>query len=125
RSAVAATYDPESNGAWDDLALVVLTRAPDLGPIPPAQSSPLADARAEVVGYGVTRASGAHRGTGAGLRRHVAIRFDEIGERELSYDSSERGACYGDSGGPLIQDLGAGEVVVGVTSRGTGLFCDG
>jgi secreted trypsin-like serine protease len=125
RAVASATYTPGAPSAWDDIALIRLTEAPSVTPLPYAQDPPRGNERADVIGFGVSRATGAHQGTGAGARRHVAITFDAIGDRELRYDSSERGACYGDSGGPIVQVLGRREAVVGVTSRGTRTLCDG
>jgi hypothetical protein len=69
---------------------------------------------AEVIGYGVTA-----NGAGFGRRRRATITLGSVSERELFYDSSERGACYGDSGGPIVQN----DAVVGVTSRGSATNC--
>jgi secreted trypsin-like serine protease len=125
RTRVAPTYSPLGAIDQDDIALLKLDREPVLDPIPASTAVPLEGARAAVVGYGVTSANSEGQGRGGGTRRRAAIVIDTVGERELFYDAEERGACYGDSGGPVLQDLGDGEVVVGVTSRGTRVECDG
>ncbi len=45
-------------------------------------------------------------------------------ETPVGPPGDDSNTCYGDSGGPLFMDLGAGEVVAGVTSGGLVLSCD-
>jgi secreted trypsin-like serine protease len=125
RTRIAASYYPLAELDQDDIAVVELARAAKVEPIPVASSPPDPDEPAAVIGFGATRADGPESGTGEGARRRARIELGVIWDRELSYDAAERGACYGDSGGPIVQDLGAGEVVIGVTSRGTSPSCDG
>jgi secreted trypsin-like serine protease len=125
RVIVAPNYRPDSDGAWDDIALIVLSSSPPVTPMASSNAQPIMDASAEVVGFGVTTPTAPNEGEGYGTRRYATIRFDDVTDRELYYDAAEKGACYGDSGGPILQDLGSGEVVVGVTSRGTQVLCDG
>ncbi len=125
RVIVAPKYRPNSDGAWDDIALILLSNSPPITPIPSSNTEPLVDASAAVVGFGVTMPTAPHEGGGYGTRRYATIHFEDVTDREVFYDASEKGACYGDSGGPILQDLGNGEVVVGVTSRGTRVLCDG
>lgn len=122
---VASTYYPLVQVGQDDLARIELTREPEVEPIPVADFEPLEDEPATVIGFGATRASSSRETSGGGRRRIAEIWIGDLRERELIYDAEERGACYGDSGGPVLQDLGSGEVVVGVTSRGTNAACDG
>jgi secreted trypsin-like serine protease len=125
RSSVLGTYAPGSAGPWDDAAVLGLEAAPNVEPIPVATSAPGEGSAARVVGFGVTRATGPQQGTGGGVRRRTTIRLDAVTERELRYLSDAGGACYGDSGGPLLARSEAGRwQVVGVTSRGRGVYCD-
>lgn len=127
RARVAPAYAPNGDFDIDDLAVLTLDRAPAVEPIGIAKSEPLEGDRAVVVGFGVTSADAPGRGTGAGVKRRATIHIDALSDRELEYDASDRGACYGDSGGPVLQNLhdGNGEVVIGVTSRGSNVACDG
>ena len=118
-------YRPGSSGPWNDIALLQLSDAATTAPIPIARTSPRATQRVSVVGYGVTRATGPHTGVGGGTRRSATISLSAVEERELYYEAEPRGACYGDSGGPLILRSGGRERVVGVTSRGTQVDCQG
>ena len=77
------------------------------------------------MGFGATGAASPELAWGGGARRGASIVLDAVLPRELAYEVDGAGACYGDSGGPLLQDLGRGERVVGVTSRGTALDCQG
>jgi secreted trypsin-like serine protease len=124
-TAVAADlYTPDRRGGWNDIAVVQLARASWVAPIPIADRAPR-EAAATVVGFGVTRATGAQQGTGAGHRRSAPITIDWIGREELQYFADPAGACYGDSGGPILQRFGRSERVIGVTSRGSEEDCSG
>src|SRR5688572_11048520 len=114
RSSVHPSYDPSTDRDWEDAALLRLDRASHASPIPVSIDPPLEGVEAEVIGFGVTAS-----GTGFGRRRRARITLGTVTEREIFYDSGERGACYGDSGGPLIQN----DAVVGITSRGTASDC--
>jgi len=122
-SANTQRYSPGSRDAWNDIAILTLSEPSRTTPIPIATTVPRVDQRVTVVGFGVTRATGPHRGTGGGVRRSATITLDEVGAREVAYASDEHGACYGDSGGPLLARIGGKEQVVGVTSRGTAVDC--
>jgi secreted trypsin-like serine protease len=118
-------YRPGSSGPWNDIALLHLSDAASTAPISIARVAPRAAQRVSVVGYGVTRATGPHTGVGGGTRRSATVSLSAVDERELSYVAEPRGACYGDSGGPLLFRSGGRERVVGVTSRGTQVDCQG
>jgi secreted trypsin-like serine protease len=122
RSYVAPSYAPGASDGWDDAAILRLREPSDVPPIPFSETAPNDAIPAVVVGYGVT--DGARR-TGFGRRRSAEIELDAISGREIFYDARRRGSCFGDSGGPILQDLGEGEVVAGVTSRGTNATCTG
>ncbi len=121
RSSVNPGYDPGRDEGWEDAAILRLEEASEVGAIPVSIDPPLEGVEADVVGFGVTRASGPGQGVGSGRRRHARIALGLVTDREIFYDASASGACYGDSGGPILQN-GA---LVGVTSRGTGVDCHG
>ncbi|MFO0728945.1 MAG: trypsin-like serine protease [Myxococcota bacterium] len=124
-ASVSLNHYAPGTSAWNDLAVLALRDASSVSPMPIAHSAPETGARLTVVGYGVTRATGAHTGTGGGTRRSTTVVLGELRTRELAYSSELRGACYGDSGGPILARLGGREVIVGVTSRGTAVDCAG
>ncbi len=45
-------------------------------------------------------------------------------ETPVGSPGDDSNTCFGDSGGPLFMDLGAGEVVAGITSDGSNINCD-
>ncbi len=122
---VARSYYPFVQVDQDDLAMLRLHETPEVEPIPIAEVEPVEDAPAVVVGYGATSADSPSSTYGSGRRRRAEILLGTVTERELFYDAELSGACYGDSGGPILQDFAGGAAVVGVTSRGSGLACDG
>ena len=116
RSSVSSSYDPTREEAWEDAAILRLSEPSRISPIPVSIDPPLEGVEATVIGYGITS-----RGTGAGTRRRATITLDAVTEREILYDSARAGACYGDSGGPIVQN----DALVGITSRGTATDCHG
>ncbi|MET0387807.1 MAG: trypsin-like serine protease [Polyangiales bacterium] len=78
-----------------------------------------------VVGFGTTSAAG----FGAGVKRQVPVKINELGQGVLEVGDAEQGACHGDSGGPLYVHLTDGSHdygyrVVGSTSGAGEHFCD-
>ncbi|HHH30162.1 MAG TPA: S1 family peptidase [Polyangiaceae bacterium] len=66
------------------------------------------------VGYGLISYP-----NGATSQRHVANgNLAEVGSIQISYNQPVSGPCSGDSGGPNLADMGAGERVAGVISFG-------
>jgi secreted trypsin-like serine protease len=116
RSSVASSYDPARADEWEDAALLRLDEPSTVPPIPVSIDPPLEGVEAQVIGFGITG-----NGAGSGRRRRAKITLDWVSEREIFYDARTAGACYGDSGGPILQN----EAVVGVTSRGTATDCRG
>ena len=121
RSSVDRDFDPSRESAWEDAALLRLDEPSEVGAIPVSIDPPLEGVEAQVIGFGVTRASAPGEGSGGGRRRRARITLDTVTEREIAYDASHAGACYGDSGGPIVQN----DAVVGITSRGTADDCRG
>jgi hypothetical protein len=51
-------------------------------------------------------------------RRLVGTVLDEVTEASLYWYGTGVGTCHGDSGGPVLMDLGSGPVVVAITTGG-------
>lgn len=118
QSNVAPGYDPDAYEDWEDAARLVLAAPADVAPLPVREAEPERSDRATVVGFGVTDD---WSDEGFGVRRRVDVRIDAVTTRELAYDAASGGACYGDSGGPVLID----GRVAGVTSRLYGFGCRG
>lgn len=104
-----------------DLGLLLLA---DEAPVAPVAlpASALDDSAiglpARAVGYGSTAA-----GTEPdGIKRDGLMQISELGPARFRADADPAVSCSGDSGGPVFVDLGAGEELVGVASRGD-FFC--
>jgi secreted trypsin-like serine protease len=66
------------------------------------------------VGYGITSGYG----SGAGVKRAVAIPIAQVWEKQFEYQTSGKNTCNGDSGGPAYAQVGNEWFVAGVTSYG-------
>jgi V8-like Glu-specific endopeptidase len=103
--------------AGHDIAVVVLTNATTLKPIPynkSAMAQAMLNQPVRFVGYGIT--SGA--ANDAGIKRQVTGALKAYNNVLLQFDNSTKGTCSGDSGGPAFMTIGGVETVVGVTSFG-------
>jgi V8-like Glu-specific endopeptidase len=116
RRAVHPFYEPEVDDDGLDVGLLLLGRAPPIEPLPINRASVEGHEGdvVRLVGFGTT---GGTRDDD-GLKREVTTTLDEIWPLLLWVYSSRENTCDGDSGGPVLADLGAGEVVAGVTSIG-------
>ena len=121
----------------DDLMLIHLA-APSAAPVIPLADTTMPPATGtllHVAGWGSTTYNAANDsfGLGASVLRAVAVRvkppqqcIDAYGAKAFYPDDMvcaslpHRDACAGDSGGPLVNHPGAGSVLVGVVSWGTG-----
>ena len=122
RMANIPTHSPPYD--WQDLALLKLEK-----PIPEeyiqaniAMNDPDLRDGEEVImaGYGVTTADSKYRGDGgAGVLRAVSQKIisAQYGNTEIRVDNANKGACNGDSGGPLFVQRGNQLLTVGITSR--------
>lgn len=109
---------------WQDLALLKLEKPIPEGyrPANIAMENPnLLDGEEVIMaGYGVTTANSNYSGDGgAGVLRAVAQKIlqAQYGDTEILVDNSVKGACGGDSGGPLFVQRDNELLTVGITSR--------
>lgn len=110
----AVHVPPGSALCGDDLAVLELDRALDLEPLSLAGAAPKSGDHITAVGYGRIGTSGA-----AGVRRfRTDVEVVSVARTEFMVGES---TCFGDSGGPALDDEGD---IVGVLSRG-GMSCDG
>ncbi|HKU38761.1 MAG TPA: trypsin-like serine protease, partial [Polyangiales bacterium] len=78
-----------------------------------------------VVGYGTTGPSG----QGAGVKRAVKVKINKMGNGTVDVGDKDKGACHGDSGGPIYMQLIDGDKdyglrVFGSTSSAGMARCD-
>lgn len=110
-------YTPGVVAGTDDIAVVLLERAP---PIPFASISAYAPAVGQevtLVGYGIT-ATGAYD---SGVKRIAVNKVSSLNSLNLLYQGTGNGTgniCSGDSGGPAFATIEGREVQVGVHSWG-------
>ena len=114
-----AAVDPEWNPDTHehDLALLRLSDAPPTAPLPLATAplpASLVGATVRVVGYGSTAAGAIPDGT----RRQTTMTVSTLDANLFRADPSPGNSCGGDSGGPVLGDVGAGEQLLGVTASG-------
>ncbi len=109
---------------WQDLALLKLEKPipEDYRPANIAMENPNLKDGDDVImaGYGVTTANSKYSGDGgAGVLRAVLQKIitAQHGNTEILVDNSMKGACSGDSGGPLFIERESQLLVVGITSR--------
>lgn len=118
----ASAIDSPSFAAFNDVAIVTLSRAI---PVPPA---PILTSRSVQVGDTITI-------FGYGTDENGAFDFRDLksGEMLLTgvtqnhlsalYSGEGSNTCQGDSGGPAFREIDGQSAVVGITSTGTSLNC--
>lgn len=114
--------DAAADPAWNpttherDLALLRLSDPAPVAPQSFASALPasLVGATARVVGYGET-APGV---IPDGARRQTTMKVSTLDPMLFRADPAPGNSCGGDSGGPVLADVGAGEQLVGVTVSG-------
>ncbi len=110
-------HPDDSDDFTPDLAVLGLA---GIAPVPPVpwSAEPIDDGfigqTVTLVGFGDTGPDQ----EGPPLRRAVSTVIDEVTGLALRWNSIGAGTCHGDSGGPVIADLGGGPVVIGVSSGG-------
>lgn len=109
-------YD-EASHANDVAAFILESDAPSNAvPIPMHTTSlpDLTGTMVRMVGYGVTNVDA----TVTGDRMTGTGRITAVGAEDITMEPAPGMSCHGDSGGPVIADLGSGEELIGVTSYG-------
>ncbi|MBL8623112.1 MAG: trypsin-like serine protease [Myxococcales bacterium] len=100
-------------GLVNDLGLLILADDLTLPPVARGATPPAVDAMVRLVGFGATTADG------TGGRKHEGwARIAAVAADELTLAPAPATPCHGDSGGPVLADLGAGEQLIGVVSSG-------
>lgn len=110
-------YDP--TGPSNNFALVWFSGASSSTPVMPVVA-PSADPSAAglsttVVGYGL---AGPAPGSPSSQRRSFTLTLGTVTSAELFLNVTSGGPCSGDSGGPVLADVGGTETVIGVVSYG-------
>lgn len=108
-------YDDQELTA--DIAVLKLTQAAPVTPIPPLKTSMDATwigKNAVFVGYGVTGALKSD----AGAKRSVSIAISGVDPTSFRYESPNKNTCFGDSGGPALFEKDGAFYLIGVTSYG-------
>ena len=110
-------YTPGVIAGTDDIAVVLLERAPPVPYATVSASAPSVGQEVTLVGYGIT-ATGAYD---SGVKRIAVNKVSSINKLSLLYKGTGNGTgniCSGDSGGPAFATIGGREVQVGVHSWG-------
>lgn len=118
------TYNTDPHRPWNDLALLrLMQRIPsNYHPVPLLSDPTWLQNGAPLIlaGYGITVPIAPEFGAGgAGILRKTESKLlqSSYHENELLVDIHERGACFGDSGGPAYLQIGHDLVLAGVTSH--------
>jgi uncharacterized protein (TIGR03382 family) len=107
-----------------DLAVLVLAEPSAVAPMA-YNRQPLADPMigelVTVVGYGDTTVD--YPTSGGGARRSLTVPLRDFDDDWVMAGGGGESQCYGDSGGPVLMELGGVERVIGVDSWGTRNNC--
>ncbi len=116
RTTFSAKYDPARIEDGGDIALLLLSEAPPITPIPinRGRLESRAGEDVRVVGFGITSGGGRDDG----IKREVTTRLDRVDAHLLWFFSQTHNTCNGDSGGPTFLRVDGKETVAGVTSFG-------
>lgn len=120
-------------GSGRDAGLLVLSRPVSAPPVPLGQDTSLVKANTEgfAAGWGLTSPNGLEA---AELLQWTNMHIQCVGSLECANNtmslteiyvenSSAKGTCEGDSGGPLWREAASGPVEIGLTSRGSSNSC--
>jgi V8-like Glu-specific endopeptidase len=111
-------FDVNNLGGGHDVAVAILANPTSVTPKAVNRSSSitaLVGQAVRLVGYGLNNGSAQ---TGAGTKRQVSTRLNQVTGLLLSIGNSSAETCNGDSGGPAFMTIGGVETLVGVTSFG-------
>lgn len=118
-SSTTAYVHPDNQGAYFDLAVIILPRVRGITPMPLAPEGYLTDLRSEpawgqksatVVGYGLASyGQGSYVTQNDAVRRYAELKLLTLDAYFLLLHNNapkagQPGLCYGDSGGPVIVD---------------------
>lgn len=110
---------PSYDGGLDyDLALISLVSQPGIAPLPTAAAPAAADP-VRIVGFGTDLVTG----DGAKLAAEVVV--DSATATLLALDGAGGNACFGDSGGPMLEEADGVYRAVGVMAAGGNGCADG
>jgi hypothetical protein len=119
--------DPQFDNAHSerghDLAVLVIAAPLPLAPIPLNRrplTQDMVGRNARYVGYG---ANDGRTKAGSGIKRQATSPVTGIADMTIRLGPGMYPTCRGDSGGPLLMDLGQGEVMVGVESHSDSENC--
>jgi len=100
-----------------DLCVLGLVEDAPVEPVPIAVDAAgvIVGAPLRIVGFGADGMTG----SGVGTKRTGTTVVTSVSDFEIDYSAAPSSTCVGDSGGPALLATDGGEVVVGVTSRGT------
>jgi secreted trypsin-like serine protease len=120
---IAPNYTTLSNGAKiNDVGIININKTLSLPSMPILVSSaPQAGQKVAIFGFGVT-AGGIED---YGVLRAGAMTIAGIDNERIyaNYESGSSDVCSGDSGGPMVLQVGNQQTVVGTTSYGTSASC--
>ncbi len=106
-------YDVDSYELYD-IALLRLAQAA------PTEPLPLASVTEELRGGDRIRVVGFGQGgvdEDFGTKRYIDLRVSAVDQRTIYFSTADVGPCFGDSGGPILDETRADPVIVGLVER--------
>jgi secreted trypsin-like serine protease len=116
-------YTRFSNGTLiNDVGVINLSRAVNLPAVPILVSSPpKVGQRGSIFGYGVATGGGDDYGVlRSGTMTIGGVNTESI---QANFEEGSSDVCSGDSGGPLILEVGGQQAIAGITSYGSSASC--
>jgi len=107
-----------------DIAVAILAQPTTIAPIPFNRQSIAPSAvgdQVRLVGYGL---DGHFKKDGAGVKRQATTKLKGLDDKFVSTGTFSTGICSGDSGGPVLMNVGGVETIIGVNSFGL-IYCFG
>jgi len=111
------SFSQTNQGAFNDVAVVFLNTNLDLPVLPLLGSRSVESGEIlAIYGYGES---------GSGETDFAELRSGEMEAADVTtnhilalYDGTGSNTCFGDSGGPIVADVGGGPAIAGITSTG-------